>query len=381
MRPTGAKLWRFRFKFEGKAKLLALGEFPAIGLKDARDLRDEARNKLTRGIDPALEKQLTKKGQVQAEIAATNTFAIVAKEWWEANKETWSKNYATTIWRRIEANLLPWIGKRPITEIEPPLLLEQIRRIEQREAYEAAHRVAQLSGSIFRYAVAAGKATRDPAADIRDALKKVPTRNLPAITEPEDIRKLLLAMDCYNGSYIVYCALQISALTFLRPGELRNGTWDEIDADERIWKIPASRMKMRKDHLVPLADQALKILEDLRPLTEGTPGNFIFPSERMNGRPMSENTVNSALRTLGYPKNVMCAHGFRTLASTRLHESGKWDSRVIEVQLAHVDRNTIRGIYNRALYLDERRKMMDWWANYLDQLRAKNKGYSQTQSP
>jgi integrase len=376
VKPTGSKLWRFRFEFEGKSKLLALGEFPAVGLKDARDLRDVARNKLARGIDPALEKQLVKKGQVQAEIEAANTFEKVAREWWEATKGTWSSNYATTIWRRIEANLIPWIGKLPITEIEPPLLLAQIRRIEQREAYEAAHRVAQLSGCIFRYAVAAGKAARDPAADIRDALKKVPTRNLPAITEPEDIRKLLLAMDGYGGSFIVYCALQMSALTFLRPGELRNGTWEEIGTDERIWKIPAARMKMRKDHLVPLADQAWKILEDLRPLTEGTPGNFIFPSERMNGRPMSENTINTALRTLGYPKDVMCAHGFRTLASTRLHESGKWDSRVIEVQLAHVDKNTIRGIYNRALYLDERRKMMTWWADYLDELREKGNGKS-----
>ncbi len=370
VKPTGSKLWRFRFNFEGKAKLLALGEFPAVGLKDARDLRDEARNKLARGIDPALEKQLVKKGQVRAEAEAANTFEKVAREWLEASRSNWSDAYTETTWNRVKTHLLPWLGKLPITEIEPPLVLEQLRRIENREQYETAHRVAQLAGSIFRYAVAAGKAIRDPAADVKGALKKIPISHLPALTEPDDIRKLLLAMDGYDGSYVVFCALQMSALTFLRPGELRNGTWDEIDTDDRIWKVPAARMKMRKDHLVPLADQAMKILEDLRPLTEGTPGNFIFPSERMNGRPMSENTINTALRTLGYPKDVMCAHGFRTLASTRLHESGQWDSRVIEVQLAHVDKNSIRGIYNRALYLDDRRKMMQAWANYLDQLRA-----------
>lgn len=372
--PSGGKLWRFRYKFEGKSKLLALGKYPSVTLKKARELRDEARLKLTQGIDPALERRQRKKEQVHKELSIANTFEKVAREWWEANKEVWSGNYSATIWRRIEANLLPWIGKLPVNEIEPTLILEQLRRIEKRDAHEAARRVAQLSSSIFRYAVAAGKCPRDPVTDIRTALKKVPVRHLPAITDPEDVKKLLRAIDGYDFSYIVYCALQMSALAFLRPGELRRGTWDEIDFQEKLWKIPAARMKMRKDHLVPLSAQALKILEDLRPLTEGKENNYIFPAARMNGRAMSENTVNAALRTLGYAKEAMCAHGFRTLASTLLHESGKWDSRVIEVQLAHVDKNTVRGIYNRALYLKKRTRMMQWWADYLDNLRVQENG-------
>lgn len=369
VRPTGSKHWRLRFKFNGKTKLLSLGQYPAIGLKQARELRDEARVKIARGIDPALEKQQTKKKQKQESEKAASTFRCVAEEWYEVNKPSWSAEYAKMTWSRLENNLLPWLGDTPIAEIEPPLLLEQIRRIEKRGAKDTAQRVTQLAGAIFRFAIAAGKATRNPAADIKGALKREPVRHFPALTEPEDIKQLLRAIDGYEHSFLVKTALQVSALTFLRPGELRKGTWDEIDMEQALWKIPAQRIKGRRDHLVPLARQTIKLLQDLRPVTEGTKGNYIFPGERMNGRPMSENTVNVALRSLGFSRDQMCAHGFRTMASTRLHESGLWDSRVIELQLAHVDKNIIRGIYNRAIYLEERRKMMDWWANYLDSLR------------
>ncbi|MFP4128556.1 MAG: tyrosine-type recombinase/integrase [Desulfonatronovibrio sp.] len=310
-----------------------------------------------------------KRNQVKLKKDAENTFEKVAQEWWNAQKTTWSDNYATKTWRRIEANLLPWIGKIPINEIEPPLLLGQIRRMEKRGAYDAAHRVPQLAGSVFRFGIASGTVDRDPAADIRDALIKVPVKNLPAFTAQDDIKRLLRGIDNYEFSIIVYSALQVSALTFVRPGELRQATWDKFNIDDALWKIPAHRMKGRKDHLVPLARQTINFMQDLRPLTENCKGGFVFPGMRMNGKPMSENTVNMALRTMGISKGQMCAHGFRTMASTRLHESGLWDSRVIEIQLAHVDKNTIRGIYNRAHYLDERRKMMQWWADYLDSLR------------
>jgi len=369
VRPTGFKSWRFKFKFNGKSKLLSLGQYPAVSLKEARACRDDARSKLARGIDPALEKQQKRREQSKEQEKTENTFEKIAREWYQANQSNWTPEYADTVIRRLENNLFPWIGNTPISEIEPPLLLEQLRRIEKRGAAETARRVAQLAGSIFRYAIASGLVTRDPAADIKGALKKVPAKHMPALTEPDDIRKLLLSIDNCSLSFIVYCALQFSALTFARPGTVRKATWSEIDFRESLWKIPDTRMKGRKEHLVPLARQTTNILKELRPLTENTMGNFVFPGERMNGRPMSENTVIAALRTLGFPKEKMCAHGFRTMASTRLHESGQWDSRVIEVQLAHTDKNTVRGIYNRAIYLDERRKMMQWWADYLDQLR------------
>lgn len=367
--PSGSKLWRFRFNFQGKPKLLSLGRYPGVGLKDARRMRDEANAKVVQGIDPALERQQIKKEQVQEKIVSENTFKKIAYEWWTSNLEGWSEDYAQTIWRRLENNLFPWIGSTPISEIEPQVLLEQLRRIEERGANETARRISRYCNIIFQYGIITGAARRNPAAEIKGVLKKTPVRHMPALVEPKDIKVLLRAIDQYEYSFIVSRALKISALTFVRPGELRKATWDELDMDELLWKIPAARMKCRKDHLVPLARQTVQILEELRPLTSGCQGGYIFPGERMNGRPMSENTVNMALRSMGFSKDQMCAHGFRTMASTRLHESGLWESRVIEIQLAHVDKNTIRGIYNRALYLDERRKLMQWWADYLDSLR------------
>lgn len=365
----GSKLWRFRYKFEGKNKLLALGKYPTISLKDARNFKDKAKQDLYQGIDPAHKKKELKQSQINQKNISENTFEKLALEWWHTQKNKWTEDYANNVWRRLEINVLPWIGKMPIAEIDPPLLLKQIRRIEGRGVIETAKRTLQIVSSVFRYGIACGKVTRDPASDIRDALTKTSVKHHPAFTEPEDIKILLRAIDNYQGSLIVRCATKLSALFFLRPGELRKGTWDEIDFSENIWKIPAERMKMKKDHLVPLARQSLKILEELKPLTYGCKGNYIFPGERMNGRPISENTVSTALRNMGISREKMCPHGFRTMASTRLHESGLFDSRAIEIQLAHVDKNTIRGIYNRALYLEERRKMMQWWADYLESLR------------
>ncbi|MFP4168862.1 MAG: tyrosine-type recombinase/integrase [Desulfonatronovibrionaceae bacterium] len=369
VRPSGSKMWRFRFKFDGKSKLLTFGHYPGVSLKQARELRDEAKYKIAQGVDPALEKKQLREEQARQQAVSENTFENVAIEWWLSKKDTWSNNYAATTWRRLEVNLLPWIGKTPVKEIEPPLLLEQLRRIEKRGACDTAHRIAQIAGNIFQYAIAAGKVNRNPAMDIKGALKRAPVKHMAALTEPEDVKLLMRAIDAYQGSLIVNSGLKVSALTFVRPGELRKATWDEIDFEDALWKIPAERMKMKRDHLVPLSRQVLGVLNDLYSLTHNCRGNFIFPGERMNGRPMSENTVNVAIRSMGFSKDQMTAHGFRTMASTRLHESGLWDSLVVELQLAHVDKNSIRGIYNRALYLDERRKMMQWWADYLDSLR------------
>ncbi len=367
--PAGSKLWRFRYKFQGKSKLLSLGRYPEVGLKKARELRDKANLEIIQGIDPAFERKKSKREQVKEKTISENTFHNVSKEWWESNSEAWADDYSRTIWRRLENNLFPWIGSLPITEIDPPTLLQQLRRIEDRGANETAKRISRYCNHIFQYSIITGKSTRNPAAEIQGVLKKAPVRHMPALTEPRDIKSLLRAIDAYEYSFIVSSALKVSALTFVRPGELRKATWDEVDLEEALWKIPAYRMKMRKDHIVPLARQTVDVLQDLRPLTLNCRGNFVFPGERMNGRPMSENTVNMALRSMGFSKDQMCAHGFRTMASTRLHESGLWDSRVIEIQLAHVDKNTIRGIYNRALYLDQRKKLMQWWADYLDSLR------------
>jgi integrase len=369
VKPSGSKLWRFRFKFNGKSKLLSFGQYPTVSLKQARDMRDEARVKINQGIDPALEKKEIRQDQAQKKELIENTFKNVAVEWWNSKRDTWTKDYAETTWRRLENNLLPWIGNTPIKEIEPPLLLEQLRRIESRGAFDTAHRIAQLAGNVFQYAIAAGKASRNPAADIKGALKRSPKKHMAALTEPKDIKQLMRAIDAYEGSLIVSSALKMSALTFVRPGELRKATWEEIDFEEALWTIPEERMKMRRGHLVPLSRQAINILKNLWPLTHNCKGNFVYPGERMNGRPMSENTVNVAIRSMGFSKDRMTAHGFRTMASTRLHESGLWNSQVVELQLAHVDKNTIRGIYNRALYLDQRRKMMQWWADYLDSLK------------
>jgi len=358
--PTGGRLFRFKYRFNGKEKTLSIGQYPDISLSDARKRLQEARELLAKGIDPSAQKQAEK-------LKCTNFFEQVAREWWESQKEKWTVGHAESIMRRLEANAFPWLKGRPVDEINTGELLQALRRIESRNAIDTAKRIGNYFRNIFIYAVACGYSTHNPAADLTKALKVTPKRNLPAITEPSQITELLRAIDGFKGTFVVGCALRFAPLVFVRVGELRAAEWTEFDLDNNLWTIPAKRMKMKRDHVVPLARQAVAILKDLEPFTGS--GRLVFPSVRTPARPMSENTLNVALRRLGYSKDEMVSHGFRSMASTRLHEMG-WKSEIIEFQLAHADKNKIRAVYNRAEYLEDRIVMMQSWADYLDALRV-----------
>jgi integrase len=357
--PNGGKYWRFDYRFEGRRKTLAIGTHPETSLKEARKKRDRARSDIEGGIDPS--------GHQNGKPAfGDDSFETVAREWHEKYRSQWTEGHASTTLRRLEANLLPWLGKRPLGAIEPPELLRSLRRVENRGAVETAHRIQQIASRIFRYGVATGRCSRDPTLDLKGALPPKRSEHFPTITDPKKIGALLRAVDDYQGSFITRIALQIAPLVFVRPGELRHAEWVEIQLDSAEWRIPAAKMKMKRDHIVPLSDQAIQILEEIKPLTSN--GRYIFPSTRSETRPMSENTVNGALRRLGYEVNEFTGHGFRSMASTLLNESG-WTPDAIERQLAHVEGNSVRAAYNYAEHLDERRRMMQWWADYLDELR------------
>lgn len=358
------KYWRLSYRFAGKQKTLALGVYPEVSLKEAREKRDEARRLLADGTDPGAHRKVQKAVKL---IQAENDFEAVAREWFAKYKPTWTDGHADRIIRRLERDVFPWLGKRPIAEIEAPELLAVLRRIEHRGAVETAHRAMQNCGQVFRYAVATGRAKRNSAADLVGAIAPPVKSSFATITEPAKIAELLRAMDGYQGSFITQCALKLAPLVFVRPGELRKAEWAEIDLDAAQWVIPAERMKMREKHIVPLSRQAVAILTELQPLTGS--GKFVFPGARTNGRPMSENTVNAALRRLGYGTDDMTGHGFRHMASTLLNEQG-WNRDAIERQMAHAERNSIRATYNYAEYLPERGRMMQAWADYLDGLKA-----------
>ena len=357
--PNGSKLWRFRYRFNGKQKLLAIGKYPEVTLKKAREQHAEAKRKLADGIDPSEQKKQEKEIQ-------SHTLKNVALEWWKANRETWSEGHANIIWRRLELNVLPWLGDYSIIELSTRMILQTLRRIESRGAVETAHRVGGIISQVYVYAIACGIADNNPANGISKALKVVPKKSFPSITEPKQIKELLNAIDSLQAHFVVCCSLKFLPLVFVRPGELRNAEWQEIDFESNLWTIPGYKMKRKRDHLVPLARQAVSILNDLYPLTNSS--HFIFPSVRTFSKPLSENTINAALRRLGYSQDEMCAHGFRTMASTRLHELG-WDTRIVEIQLAHKDQNKVRSVYNKAEHLEERFRMMQAWADYLDNLK------------
>jgi integrase len=358
--PSGSKSWRFRYQIGGEKKQIVLGGYPDLSLAQAREIAREKRLLLAERKDPATIRKMM-----------GITFEDVALEWFSAYKGQWTVDHADLTWRRLEQNLFPWIGKLPIAEIGPQDLLACLRRIEDRGSLEVAKRVRAIASNIFMFSIAEGRDHQDPAAMVAKALKPVPKRHLAAVTKPVEVAKLLQAMGDYHASFVVRTALWFSAHTFQRPGEVRHAEWSEIDFEAALWTIPAHKMKKRKEHLVPLSTQAVDLLLELQPMTGN--GQYVFPSNRGKGRCMSENTVRVAIRALGYDKDQMTAHGFRTMASTLLHESGKWDSQVIELQLAHVDKNTVRGVYNRALRLDERRRMMQWYSDYLDLLKAGGK--------
>jgi integrase len=362
----GAKWWRFKYRFGGKEKLLSLGIYPDVGLKQARERRDEARKLVAAGVDPSAQRQAAKAALIAAEQRQRDSFEAVGREWFQKFSRNWTPGHAQTVIHRLEANLFSPIGRRPIAEITAVELLEVLRTIEARGAVSTAHRIKQICGQVFRFGIATGRATRDPSADLRGALAPERERHFGALTKPTEVAGLVRAIDGYHGSFIVKCALRFTVLTFARPGEVRKAVWNEIDVRDALWRIPAERMKMRCEHLVPLSRQAVAVLRELQPLTGA--GSYLFPNGRVASRPMSENAIVAALRYMGYERGQMTAHGFRTLASTLLNEQG-WPADAIERQLAHAARDEVRGAYNRAEYLTERRRMMQSWADYLDTIK------------
>lgn len=364
--PQGGKRWRFRYRFEGKEKMLSMGLYPDVPLATARERRDEARKLIAEGQDPSAVRRAHK---AATDGAPLNSFEVLAREWFEQSKPAWKKSHSNKIIARLENDLFPWLGKLPINEIEAPVILAALKRIVSRGAVDTAHRARNDCSQVFRFAIAHGHATRDPAADLRGrhALPPVKKTHFPTILEPKAIGDLLRAIDGYRGAHVTRCALLLAPLVFVRPGELRAAEWAEFDLEAAEWRIPAYRMKAGEQHLVPLSTQALAVLGELHPLTGH--GRFLFPSGRTMDRCMSENTVNGALRRLGYSKEEFTGHGFRSMASTILNEHG-WHRDAIERQLAHAERNAVRAAYNYAEHLPERRRMMQAWADYLDALRA-----------
>ena len=364
LHPNGGKYWRWAYRFNGKQKTLALGTYPAVSLKKARKRRDDGRELVADGIDPAAAR---KAKQAAEKAATTNTFEAVAREWHAKQLHTWSSGHAGRVLRSIEKDIFPWLGATPIAAIEPPMLLEALQRIEDRGALDTAHDVRSVCGRVFRYGIATGKAKRDPAADLKDALSPVKPVHHAAITTPVEVGALLRDLDGYQGNLVTRCALRLQPLLFVRPGELRHAEWLEFDLEAKEWRIPADKMKLDIAHIVPLSDQAVATLRQLHPLTGH--GRYVFPSVRSADRPMSENTVNAALRRLGYAKDQMTGHGFRSIATTLLNEQ-EWSRDAIERQMAHAEGDSVRAAYNRAEHLPERRRMMQAWADYLDGLRA-----------
>lgn len=368
---NGSKYWRLKYRTNGKEKLLALGVYPLISLKEAREKRFEAKKQIAQGIDPNDHKKAEKRAQREI---ADNSFEAVGYEWLEMKRLSWSEVHARKVEWMLTSNLFPWLGKRPIAEIDPPELLATLRRIESRGALETAKRVKQVAGQVFRYAVATGRANRDPSQDLKDALATPIKSHHAAVTEPKEVGPLLLALDGYQGTPIVRTALKLAPLTFVRPGELRHARWADVNIDTAEWIIPGRKMKglkrkenERPDHIIPLSTQAIEALREIYPLT-GT-GEYVFPSARSTKRPMSDNAVLSALRRLDIPKDQMTGHGFRAMARTILDEKLGYRADWIEHQLAHGVKDVHGRAYNRTKHLDKRREMMQAWADYLDQLR------------
>ncbi len=383
-RPSGAGWWRLRYWIDGREGMLSLGTYPDVSLKTARARRDESRQSLAAGIDPSDARKAEKSAAAARADAKTladagkpgaGTFEHVARDWLATVHEAKvSAGHAERTRIRFEQDAFPWLGRHPIAAIEAPELLACLRRVTARGAIETAHRLKDACGQVFRYAVATGECTRNPAADLRDALPPVNTRHLAAIVDPKRAAELLRAMGDYAGHPVTRAALALSALLFLRPGELRQLEWTWLDIDGATLTIPAALMKRRRDekingapHLVPLASQAVAIFTGLHPLTGH--GRYIFPSLLTGERPMSENTVNVALRRMGFDRETATAHGFRAMARTMAAERLGIDPQVIEAQLAHTVPDALGRAYNRTTFAEQRRELMTKWADYLDRLR------------
>lgn len=372
VKTNGSKLWRLKYRIAGKEKLLSFGQYPVVSLKNAREWALEARKLLAAGLDPMEVKKEAQNAAIASAAAPAEvleTVEAISMEWFGKFSSQWVDSHASKIMRRLERDLFPYFKAVGINTVKPIELLSVLRRVEARGALETAHRLLQNCGQIWRYAVATGRAEHDITSDLRGALPPAKETHLGAITEPSEIGKLLRNIDAYKGSEVVRLALKLAPLLFVRPGELRQAKWDEFDLAARLWTIPAGRMKAKRLHVVPLSDQVIVILNDLLVVSGGD--NLLFPSPRSRTRCLSDVALLAALQRMGYEKGEMTAHGFRALASTNLEQLG-YDVRLIELQLAHADQDQVRAAYKREthmLRLDERKKMMQHWADYLDGLR------------
>jgi integrase len=372
--PAGGKWWRLKYRFGGKEKQLSLGTYPDVPLAGhknkqtgewidgARDKRDQARHLLANGIDPG---DIRKAAKVAGADRAANSFEMVAREWFVKYSPSWNEHHADRIIRRLERDIFPWLGGRPIAEVTTPELLAVVRRVEKRGALETAHRALSNCGQVFRYAIATGRTERDPSSNLRGALPPCKSKHFAAITEPKRVGELLRAIDGYQGTLTVRCALRLAPLVFVRPGELRKAEWADIDLESAEWRFTVTKTDTM--HIVPLSSQAVEILRELQPLTGR--GRFVFPGVRTNARPMSDNAVLAALRRMAIENDEMSGHGFRAMARTILDEVLGVRPDFIEHQRAHAVRDPNGRAYNRTAHLAERRKMMQDWADYLDKLR------------
>ena len=361
---SGKKLWRLGYYFERKAKVLSFGEYPVVTLQRAREKRMEAKQLLAEGIDPAAVKKAAKEEQISE---VKDMFRSIALEWFEARTTDFTEKHRGTVMYRLEKYIFPVIGKDHIARMEAQDVLKVVLPIEKKGQNETARRLLQIIGQIYRYAVITGRAKRNPVTDLHGAIRPRNVTHRAAITEPKKVAQLLRNIDDYDGYFPIVCALRLGPLVFVRPTELRAAEWSEFDFETSEWRIPATRMKMKQIHIVPLSRQTVKILKKLQEFSGG--GRLLFPSIRTATRPLADATVLNAIRRMGYAKDEMCTHGFRSLASTLLNELG-YNRDWIERQLAHGEKDDVRAAYNYAEYLPERRKMMQEWADYLDKLKA-----------
>ena len=369
IQPTGGKLWRFDYRFLGKRKTLALGGYPDVNLSHARDKRDKARSLLA--CDPPIDPSENRKAEKSSkQLNSENSFEVIAREWWQTHMKNKAASHKDKVIRRFELYLFPWIGSKAIADITAPQMLQAVKRIETLNKLETAHRALQTAGQVFRYAVQTGRAIRDVTADLKGALPPTSIKHMAAFTEPKQIAELLRAIDSFGGTLTVQCALRLSPLVFVRPSELRQAKWRDIDLETGEWRYLVSKTKT--DHLVPLSTQAIDILRTIHPLSGH--GEYVFQGGHSPLRPMSEAAVNAALKRMGYDtQSEITGHGFRAMARTILHERLNIDPHIIEHQLAHKVPDTLGAAYNRTKFIEQRKLMMQQWADYLDELKISEK--------
>ena len=364
MAASGGKWWRYKYRFEGKEQRISLGTYPDISLKEARERHAEARKLLASSVNPSESRKAAKAGKLGDGL---NTFEIIAREWWQTHMKGKAESHKNKVLRRFELYLFPWLGKKPISSITAPDVLESLKRVEKQNKLETAHRTLQTAGQVFKYAVQTGRALRDVTADLKGALPATKVKHMAAFTEPKDVAELLRAIDAFNGTLTVQCALRLSPLVFTRPSELRMAKWKDIDLDTGTWNYLVTKTKT--DHIVPLSTQAIEILKELHPLSGH--GEYVFMGGHSPLKPMSESAVNAALKRMGYDTQVdITAHGFRAMARTILHERLNIAPEIIEHQLAHAVPDNLGGAYNRTKFIAQRKAMMQQWADYLDELKA-----------